>query len=186
VIAFPEDSAYALIMNSITTAQLRLVPATADLVCLEMENLPAFFEALGVQSIADWPSEVLAHALPFFRDQLTRDASLVGWLAWYWIVDGIDGCHLVGGGGFKGAPADGTVEIGYETRLPYRCKGFATEAVGAQVRWALEHPNVTHITAESHADNAGSIAVLRKLDFVHVGAGSENGLLRFERKNTDL
>ena len=150
-----------------------------------MENLSAFFQALGVQSITDWPSNELAHALPFFRDQLTRDASLVGWLSWYWIVDGINGCHLVGGGGFKGAPTDEAVEIGFETRPPYRCKGFATEAVGAQVCWALEHPNVTCVTAKAHADNAGSISVLRKLGFVHVGTDSENCLHRFESKNAN-
>ena len=173
-------------MNLITTERLRLVPATAHLVQLEIENLPAFFETLGVGQIPDWPSNNLAHVLPLFRDQLEKHPSWVGWLTWYWILDGPDASQLIGGGGFKGAPVDAAVEIGYETRLSYRRMGLATEAVGAQVLWALEHPNVTYVTAETQADNVGSLGVLAKLHFVHVGAGSESGLLRFERRMTNL
>lgn len=168
-------------MNPIVTARLRLVPTTAELIQLEIENLPQFFSELGVEPIADWPSENLADVLPFFRDQLASNRSLVGWLAWYWILDVPEGAQLVGGGGFKGAPADGQVEIGYETRSDFRRNGIATEAVGAQVAWALRHPDVSLIIAETRDDNVASIAVLNKTGFTHVSPGSEEALLRFER-----
>jgi len=77
--------------------------------------------------------------------------------------------QLVGGGGFKGLPANREIEIGYETRLPYRRTGIASEAVSAQVLWALNHPSVTRVTAEVHVDNVASIGVLMKLAFDHVG-----------------
>ena len=181
-IAFSLATAYSLIMDPITTARLRLVPATLALIELEVDNIPGFFKALGVEPIPDWPSVNLVPVLPFFRDQLELHPTWAGWLAWYWIHDGADTSHLVGGGGFKGAPTDGCVEIGYETRLSYRRMGFATEAAGAQVLWALEHDNVTRVTAETHADNVASIGVLKKLRFVRIDAESKDGLLHFERR----
>jgi [ribosomal protein S5]-alanine N-acetyltransferase len=170
-------------MKSIVTPRLRLVPTTVDLIQLEMENLPRFFGHLGVESISDWPSDNLASVLPFFFDQLTSKPSLDGWLSWYWILDTPATCQLVGGGGFKGAPAEGWVEIGYETRAAFRRTGIATEAVSAQVTWALRQPGVAHGIAETHRDNASSIGVLKKLNFVHVGVGSEADLLKFERQD---
>ena len=173
-------------MAMITTARLRLVPANFKLIQLEIENLPQFFKELGVEPISDWPSDNLANVLPFFRNQLGTDPSLVGWLAWYWILDTSEGSQLAGGGGFKGAPTNGEVEIGYETRVPYRRTGIASEAVGAQVVSALNHPSVTHVTAEVHVDNVASIGLLLKLAFNHVGEGSKSDLLRFERWRDDL
>lgn len=174
-------NAYPLDMNPIVTSRLRLVPTTAELIQLEIENLPQFFTQLGVESISDWPSDNLANVLPFFRDQLSSDPSLAGWLAWYWILNTLEGTLLVGGGGFKGAPTDGKVEIGYETRAGYQRTGIATEAVSAQVAWALNHPDVNLVIAETREDNLASMCVLNNIGFVHVGSGSEAGLLRFER-----
>ena len=167
-------------MNPIVTTRLRLVPTTAEMIQLEIENLPQFFKQLGVVPIPDWPSDNLANALPFFRDQLSSQASLVGWLAWYWILVAPSTCQLVGGGGFKGAPVDGCVEIGYETRVAYRRKGIATEAVSAQVLWALNQPKVTRVLAETRGDNLGSRGVLTKLGFTLVDEGTESGLLCYE------
>jgi RimJ/RimL family protein N-acetyltransferase len=167
-------------MEPIVTPRLRLVPATATLIQLEMENLPRFFQQLRVEPISDWPSDNLADVLPFFLDQLTHEASLVGWLAWYWILDTPKTCQLVGGGGFKGAPVNGCIKIGYETRNSYRRISIATEAVSAQAAWALKHPNVSLVIAKTREDNLASMSVLKKVGFVHVGSGSETGLLRFE------
>lgn len=172
-------------MDPIATPRLRLVPATADLIRLEIDNRAEFFKRLGVEPVPDWPSEDLIGVLPFFLEQLENDLSLTGWLTWYWIHDTPEGAQLIGGGGFKGAPTDGVVEVGYGTRVAHRLKGFATEAVEAQVRWALQHSNVQLVIAESQLDNNGSIAVLRKLGFRQSGFGSDLGLLRFERKSKD-
>ena len=172
-------------MNPIVTSRLRLVPTTANLTQLEIDDLPQFFRYLDVEPISDWPSDNLADVLPFFRAQLASDPSLVGWLAWYWILDTSNGAQLVGGGGFKGAPVDGKVEIGYETRAGYQRTGIATEAVSAQVAWALKHPDVNLVIAETREDNLASMSVLNNVGFKHVGAGSEAGLLRFERRATD-
>ena len=185
MIALQKGIVYSLPMDPIVTPRLRLVPATVDLVRLEITNLNEFFRHLGVEPIPDWPSENLAGVLPFFLEQLGNDPSLVGWLAWYWILDAPSGNQLVGGGGFKGAPFNGVVEAGYETRVSCRRRGYATEAVGSQVAWALRHPDVKLVIAETRTDNKGSIGLLGKLEFVQIGPGSEVGLLRFERTSLD-
>ncbi len=166
-------------MIPLTTERLTLVPATAKTLHLEIEDPVQFFKLLNVQPIADWPSANLAHALPFFRDQLREDASLVGWLAWYWLLGTPAGTQLVGGSGFKGEPVEGIVEMGYETRSVFRRQGFATEAVGRLTQWALGHPTVAAVVAEADADNAASIGVLRTLGFHEIGPGSEPGLRRY-------
>jgi len=172
-------------MDQIATPRLRLVPATAALVRLEIDDRAEFFKQLGVKPVPDWPSEDLTGVLPLFLEQLESDPSLTGWLTWYWIHDTPEGAQLVGGGGFKGAPTDGVVEVGYGTRVAYRRKGFAAEAVEAHIRWALQHSNVQLVIAEIRADNKDSMSVLGKLGFRRAGSGSELGLLRFERKSKD-
>jgi len=172
-------------MDTIKTPRLHLVPATAELIRLEIENLDTFSKQLGVESVPERPSENLASVLPFFLEQLESDPSLVGWLTWYWVHDAPEGAQLVGSGGFKGEPTDGIVEVGYETRVAYRRQGFATEAVEALVHWALQQLNVQLVVAETRSDNKGSIGVLHKLRFRQAGSGSELGLLRFERESKD-
>lgn len=172
-------------MNPIATCRLRLVPATGTLIRLEISNPNEFFRQLEVEPIPNWPSKNLAGVLPFFLEQLENDPSLVGWMAWYWIQETANENHLVGGGGFKGSPVDGMVEIGYETRPAFRRQRFATEAIGAQVAWALGQPDADSVVAKTRTDNYASIRVLRKLGFDQVGAGSEAGLFRFERRIND-
>jgi len=166
-------------MNELTTLRLRLVPATAELTRLEVEARDRFFDQLQVAYAPDWPSENLAAALPIFLEALDRDPSLVGWMAWYWILEGPSACELVGGGGFKGKPMDGIVEIGYETRPAFQRRGFATEAVGRLTQWALTHRTVDAVVAEADAGNAASIGILRRTGFREIGPGSDPGLRRY-------
>jgi len=167
-------------MRTIRTDRLELVPATAELVRAEIEDLPRFFSLLNVAPADEWPSENLRDVLPLFLDGLCEVPTSVGWLAWYWIDRSER--QLVGGGGFKGQPSeDGFVEIGYETRRAHRRSGYAREAVGALTEWALTHSGVHRVIAETHEANAASVALLGALAFVASGAGSEPGLIRFER-----
>ena len=175
---------YASPMNPIRTARLRLVPATPASVRAELEDADGFCRLLGVRPVRDWPAAALHDVLPLFLRQLEEHPDDVGWLSWYWIREA-SRC-LVGGGGFKGRPAvDGTVEIGYETRAAYRRQGYAKEGVEALVGWALHQEGVTRVIAETHCDNAASIAVLTASGFRRLGSGSEPHHLRFERARSD-
>jgi RimJ/RimL family protein N-acetyltransferase len=81
---------------------------------------------------------------------------------------------LLGSAGFTGPPSDdGAVELGYEVAPPYRGRGYATEAAGALVRWALAQPEVSRVIAATDADNPASIRVLERVGFRRAGTRGE-------------
>lgn len=82
---------------------------------------------------------------------------------------------MIGDADFKGLPAHGYPEIGYGLEPAYWGQGYATEAVGALCRWALEQPGVKGVEAETTPDNAASQRVLAKLDFLPTGDIGEEG-----------
>jgi RimJ/RimL family protein N-acetyltransferase len=62
------------------------------------------------------------------------------------------------------APATGgVVEIGYTILPADRRRGYAVEAVGALVTWALEADDVSTVLASVATDNEASHAVLRRV-----------------------
>jgi ribosomal-protein-alanine N-acetyltransferase len=70
----------------------------------------------------------------------------------------------IGGALFKGGPnIKGEVEIGYGIDEEFQGQGFATEAVGKLVRWALEQEGVTSVIAETDKENIASQRVLQKI-----------------------
>ena len=48
---------YPADMNDIQTSRLQLVPATVEHVCAEIEDPGRFFDMLGIEPAAGWPSE---------------------------------------------------------------------------------------------------------------------------------
>ena len=95
---------------------------------------------------------------------------------WYaiWMIERKDGTH-VGELSFKGFNADGSVEIGYGILEEYQGCGYATEAVGAVVGWALKQPGVTRVEAETELGNRASQRVLEKCGFVPSGVIGDEG-----------
>jgi [ribosomal protein S5]-alanine N-acetyltransferase len=95
--------------------------------------------------------------------------------------------HLaIGQIGFKGQPdTDGNIEIGYGLNATHHNMGYASEAVGALVIWALESGFAKKITAETLETNLASGRVLEKLGFGQLGSrfdGEEGGnLILWER-----
>ena len=172
---------------TIETPRFSLIPATAELVGLEITGKEALAKALAAEVPADWPPEEAADALPWFLSQLRSDASLSGWLNWYGLYreDARLRPQLVGSAGFFGPPEDGSVEIGYSILPLFQGRGFATEMLEGLVSWALSHPAVRYVVAETNSENHASLRVLCKLGFTPVGAGREEGYLRFERKPTE-
>jgi [ribosomal protein S5]-alanine N-acetyltransferase len=54
-------------------------------------------------------------------------------------------------------------ELGYWTGLPHQRRGYAAEAAGALVRWALETRGLHRVHAATLARNPASAAVLRRI-----------------------
>lgn len=78
---------------------------------------------------------------------------------------------VVGWGGFKGPPADGIVEIGYEIAPGYRGRGLATGAARALVEIAFASGEVSAVVAETLPEESASTRVLEKTGFRRDGEG---------------
>jgi RimJ/RimL family protein N-acetyltransferase len=72
---------------------------------------------------------------------------------------------VVGNGGFKGAPKNNTLEIGYEVYHKFYRRGYATEAVKGLLDLA-ESKKIKTIIAETEVENTASIRVLEKNGFL--------------------
>ncbi len=91
------------------------------------------------------------------------DADALPWLV---VLDDGDEPCVIGDVGWKGTPGPARrVEIGYGLAVPYRRKGYATEAVGAYVKWLESRADVVQIDAEVRADNVASRRLLERLGF---------------------
>ena len=166
----------------IETTRLRLIPATVELARAEIADRPEFARRLGASVPDNWPPETLADALSLFLGWLEAAPDRTGWFGWYALAvgDGVAAPVLVAGGGFKGPPQDGTAEIGYSVLPQFQGLGYATEMVGALVRWALGQPGVSRLVAETEWANPASARVLSKAGFIVSGPATEPGGTRFK------
>jgi [ribosomal protein S5]-alanine N-acetyltransferase len=130
-------------------------------------------ELLGIRLPAaplDPPAErFLTHRL----EQMRREPEVQRWLARA-VVLRDEGHMLVGNAGFHGEPGVNAagepraLEIGYGILPEHRRRGFATEAVGGMLGWARTQ-GMDHFVASVAPDNEPSLAIIRKLGFVHTG-----------------
>jgi RimJ/RimL family protein N-acetyltransferase len=166
----------------IETTRLRLTPASVALARAEIGDRGEFARLLGASVPNNWPPETLADALPLFLGWLEAAPDRVGWFGWYALAtgDGAAAPTLEASGGFKGPPQDRTAEFGYSVLPQFQGRGYATELVGALVRWALGQPDVTRVVAETEWANPASVRVLSKAGFVPAGQATEPGGARFE------
>jgi RimJ/RimL family protein N-acetyltransferase len=175
-------------MLELKADRLKLVALDARLAGLQSRAPAAFFEALGVQSEASWPPELMdQQAMDWCEARLKDNPDQIGWYFWAFIWPGFTGGldRLVGGGGFKGPPGeDGVVEIGYSMLTSFREQGLATEAVETLVNWALSTGQVQEVIAETLPHLIASQRVLEKTGFVEAGQREEDGMtiIRFALK----
>ncbi len=153
----------------ITTRRLRLLALTAGQLRLYLVEPGQLERELSLKpSLA--PADAPRRRAIRLKLPAASRASEASWL-WrtYWLI--VAGDAGVGLAGFKGPPDDaGRVEIGYGIEDGHRRQGYATEAVGALVDWALAKPACRAVTARTHPANEASIAVLRKVGFQLSGA----------------
>ena len=164
----------------IVTARMRLVPATIALAQAELADRAKFARLLSAVVPDEWPPEMLADALPVFLQWMEASPDRVGWYVWYATIrsPGEEADVLVAGGGFKGPPQDGSVEIGYSVLPQFQGRGHGTEMVRALTDWAFAQPGVSQIVAETTEDNLPSMRLLHKLGFVEAGSAVEPGHVR--------
>jgi ribosomal-protein-alanine N-acetyltransferase len=165
------------------TPRLHLIAATLELARAEVSDRSMLARLLDARLPADWPPPLNDDdSARFFLDYLTKHPSNVGWMAWYFVAVEDGERIAIGNGGFKGAPSDGAVEIGYSVVPRYQRNGFAGEAVRALIAWAFSHAGVDRIVAETLPELHASQALLRSLGF-HETVPLEAGTLRFELRD---
>ena len=153
-------------MLALETARLRLVPLSPEAIDALLAGDGARLRTLtGAAFPAPVrPPPLTEGLLPMVRDRLQADPGQEGW--WTWAVVRKDTKEAVGSVGFGGGPdADGAVMVGY-----------ATEAAGALVDWALTHPDVIRVCASMPPDNAAAIRVARKIGMRLLGTVWEEDL----------
>lgn len=157
-------------MNRISSPIVHLAEATVDYLD-EYERDPALLgRALGVRMPGGGYPE-FPEAFAYVRELLAEHPGQGGWWM-YFFIDRAAGA-LVGSGGYKGPPADGLVEIGYEIAPEFRGSGYASEAARLLVTRALEHDAVQAVQAHTLPEENASTAVLVKCGFVKIGTVTE-------------
>ena len=159
------------------TPRLLLLSLTADaidaLLTGDAARLAALSDARFPQPLR--PPPLTEEVLPLVRDRLRADPSQDGW--WTWLVVRKDTNEAVGSAGFGGGPdSEGAVMLGYATYPTAERHGFATEAAGALVRWALSQPRVARVCASLPPDNSPAIRVAEKLGMRMLGTVWEEDL----------
>jgi RimJ/RimL family protein N-acetyltransferase len=152
----------------------------------ELGDRAALSRALGAVIPKAWPPPLNDdESARYFLNYLTEHPDAVGWMMWYFIRDDGNSRVAIGNGGFKGAPENGAVEIGYSIVPEFQRQGYAAEAVRALIDWSFSHHEVTRVVAETLPELHASQALLRKLSFRDVQP-KQPGVLRFELKKGSL
>ena len=126
----------------------------------------SFEDRVGIRVEPGWAG--FPEAIPAILESARRhDAD--PWGSHLIFADGI----LVGLGGFKGAPVDGAVELGYAVAPSWQRRGVATAATIQMVAMA-EAAGVRTVVAHTLAEPNASTTVLQRVGFVNVGTVVEH------------
>jgi [ribosomal protein S5]-alanine N-acetyltransferase len=160
---------------------VRLVRADLHLMDAALAGDKSLARALGHAVVPGWAT--FTAALRRARDALAADPAGAAWGARLFVAG--DPPELVGWGGFKGPPADGVVELGYEIAASRRGRGLATAATRAMLAEAFAEARVTTVIAHTRPERNASNRVLEKTGFRYDGEAEENGrpVWRFARSH---
>ena len=153
-----------MIIETISTPRLKLVPLSAEQLMMVLEQEGDFNRLVGPASrtILDKP---LRRAIKMkLEKMLTVSLQDRAWLT-YWLIKVPPDGYGAGMIGFKGAPDHkGEVEIGYGIDSTYRNQGYMTEAVTGMIRWAFLDSRCKRILApDTLRSNLASNKVLQKV-----------------------
>jgi ribosomal-protein-alanine N-acetyltransferase len=143
------------------SAVVRLVRADLDLLDAALAGEDVLASALGHDVVPGWAT--FRGALQRTRDAIAADPASTAWGSRLFVTEAPP--ELVGWGGFKGPPADGVVELGYEIAESRQGRGLATAATRAMVAEAFADERVTAVVAHTLTEPNASNRVLEKVGF---------------------
>jgi RimJ/RimL family protein N-acetyltransferase len=164
----------------IETPRLRLLPGTPYLLRADLRGREALAAGLGLRVPETWPPELYdAPAIEYTLAHLEAHSGELRWGFYYFVrkAVGEDAAFVLGAGGYKGPPAESTVEVGYSILAEEQRRGYATEAVRGLVEYAFSQGEVERVIAQTLPELVPSIGVLEKCGFRFLGAGSEEGAI---------
>jgi ribosomal-protein-alanine N-acetyltransferase len=153
------------------TTVVRLVRAELHLMDAALAGDESLARALGHAVVPGWAT--FTAALRPARDALAATPDGAAWGTRLFVAG--DPPELVGWGGFKGPPADGVVELGYEIAESRRGRGLATAATRAMLAEAFADARVTTVIAHTLPEPNASNRVLEKAGFRYDGEAEERG-----------
>jgi len=153
-------------MFELQTARLRLIALDLENFRMSLNDPRKVEENLGLESTNQVLDGPLREAVGQMLDGVAEDKENNLWHT-LWRIVAKDKNRIVGGLDFKGPPDDnGEVQVGYGVQPAHRGKGYMAEALQEAVRWALSHPQVSAVLAETEGTNPASHRVLEKVGFV--------------------
>jgi ribosomal-protein-alanine N-acetyltransferase len=155
-----------------TTPRLTLAPLTLPIVEAVMLGRREDAEALvGARMPERWPNrELVERAFCASLDAIRADPQATLWGDCVMIADlPLGSPRVVGSVVFHGRPDNGIAEVAYGVEESSQGQGYATEAVGACVEWALEQRDVRAVRAATFAWHRASLRVIEKLGMIKVG-----------------
>jgi RimJ/RimL family protein N-acetyltransferase len=139
-----------------------------------------------------WPNrELIEQAFAVSLQDIRSHPSARLWGARMMVL-GASGAErrVIGSVVFRGEPGDdGVAEIAYGVEASSQGHGYATEAVGACVAWALGEPLVRAVQAATFGWHRASVRVLEKVGMIPSGNRHHETMgemLVFERRRSDL
>jgi ribosomal-protein-alanine N-acetyltransferase len=159
-------------MPALRTPRLTLAPLTLPIVEAVMLGRREDAESLvGARMPERWPNrELVERAFCASLDAIRADPATTLWGDCVMIAEASRGSlRVVGSVVFHGKPGDGIAEIAYGVEESSQGQGYATEAVGACVEWALGQSDVHAVRAATFPWHRPSLRVIEKVGMVRIG-----------------
>jgi len=173
-------------VSDLLTARLALIAITPEAMRSEQVSDGQLGSITGALVPADWPPEHWEpHVFELLLNRFAAEPDEVGWHR-YIALRHDDGSRTLIGtmGGFRKAEAPEECEVGYSVLQKFQGKGYATEATKAMMEWALAHPGLRTISAQTFPSLPKSIRVMEKCGMELVGVGDEEGTVRYRLNRT--
>ncbi len=151
----------------IETPRLLLVPAQVVHLQAALVGREELERYIGFAVHPEW-TEFGSEPLAFALERLQANEQDAGWWTWFPVLKSEE--RIIGSCGYKGLPNEASqVEIGYEIAPPYRGQGLATECALGLVNRVRQMDVISGVLAHTLGEENASVAILRKVGFMHTG-----------------